>query len=96
MAVGMVDKVWQIVIGASLSEPHTSESSGESVAFTKIYVEIWIAWCVHKGLRLKSNYKPDNLRTYIDHTKNYQGSLLMLYVKLAHTFITLRITKVIY
>ena len=25
------------VFGASLSEPHTSESSGTSVAFTKIY-----------------------------------------------------------
>ena len=50
------------LIGASLSEPHTSESSGTSVAFTKIYVEIRIAWRVHKSLRLKSDYKPDNLQ----------------------------------
>ena len=51
-----------VLIGASLSEPHTSKSSGTSVAFTKIYVEIWIAWRVHKSLRLKSDYKPDNLQ----------------------------------
>ena len=42
------------LIGASLSKPHTSELSGTSVMFTKIYIEIWIASSVHKNLRLKS------------------------------------------
>ena len=56
------------VIGASLSEPHTSESSGTSVVFTKIYVEIRIAWRVHKSLRLKSDYKPDNLQMLLVRT----------------------------
>ena len=51
-----------ILIGASLSEPHTSESSGTSITFTKIYVEIRIARHVNKSLRLKSDYKPDNLQ----------------------------------
>ena len=31
-----------LIIGASLSEPHTSRRDGISVVFTKIYVEIWI------------------------------------------------------
>ena len=31
-----------IIIGASLSEPYTSESAGTSVAFTKIYIKIWL------------------------------------------------------
>ena len=31
-----------VVIGATLSEPHTSGKHGTSVAFTKIYMEIWI------------------------------------------------------
>ena len=30
------------VIGASLNEPQTSGKNGTSVAFAKIYVEIWI------------------------------------------------------
>ena len=62
MATTVSEKCCGYVIGASLSEPHTSEPSGTSVAFTKIYAEIRIAWRVHKSLRLKSDYEPDNLQ----------------------------------
>ena len=49
------------LIGASLSEPHTSELSGMSVIFTKIYEEIRINGRVCKHLRLK-RIKPDYLQ----------------------------------
>ena len=42
--------VFICVNGASLSEPHTSESSGTSVAFTKIYEVIQINGCVCKRM----------------------------------------------
>ena len=62
MQVNLCNDPAAYIIGVSLSEPHISESSGTSIAFTKIYVEIWIAWRVHKSLRLKSDYEPDNLQ----------------------------------
>ena len=42
--------VFICVNGASLSEPHASESSGTSVAFTKIYEVIRINVCVCKRM----------------------------------------------
>ena len=42
------------VIGASLSEPHTSKLSGTSVAFTKIHEVLRINGFVRKRLRLKN------------------------------------------
>ena len=45
----------EFIIGVSLSEPHTSESSGTSVMFTKIYEVIWINGSVCKHLCLKTD-----------------------------------------
>ena len=45
-----------IIIGVSLSEPHTSKSSGMSVTFTKIYEVIRINGRVCKCLHLKTDY----------------------------------------
>ena len=57
-----------MIIGASLSEPHTSELSSKNVAFAKIYVEIRMVLHVHKSSYLKSDYKPDNLQMLLVHT----------------------------
>ena len=43
------------MIGASLSKPHTSKSSGASVGFTKIYKIIRINGCICKHLCLKTD-----------------------------------------
>ena len=36
------NRYYSVMIGASLSEPHSSRRNGTNVAFTKIYMEIWI------------------------------------------------------
>ena len=45
-----------IIIGVRMSEPHTSELSGMSVTFTKIYEVIRINGRVCKCLHLKTDY----------------------------------------
>ena len=76
------------IIGASLSEPHTSESSGTSVTFTKIYEVLRINGRVCKRLHLKTNKTRLLTNASGHYTKNYNVSLQALHIRLVRTFIT--------
>ena len=79
------------VIGASLSQPHTSELSGMSVAFTKIYKVIWINGCVCKCLEMdKTRLLTSASGMSVHYTKNYVSLQAFLRVR-----VTLG-TKIIY
>ena len=87
--------VCTFLIGASLSKPHTSESSGTSVTFTKIYEVIWINGRICKHLRLKTGKTRLITSASGHYTKNYV-SLRALHIRLVRTFITRRNTTLVY
>ena len=87
-------------IGMSVSEPHTSGKDGMSIAFVRIYMEIWI-----NGTNIMHSQKFTFKRQVIiykcfqmcvHHTNNCQSSLLTLHIRLVCTFITRRIAVVVY
>ena len=89
-----------VVTGLSQSEPHTSGKNSTSVAFVKIYVEIWINGTdVRHSQRFKSN---NLLITYkcfwmcFGYANNYHSSLLTLHIRLVSMFIMWNITTVVY
>ena len=93
----MVNKMCaKSLIGVSLSEPHTSESSGMSVTFTKIYEVIRINGHVCKRLCLKMDKTRSLTNASGHYTKNYNVSLQALHIRLVRTFITQRFTIVVY
>ena len=62
-------QIGNLIIGAHLSKPHTSERNGTSVMFTKIYMKIWIngTSIMHsQNLCLKIGLKLDNLQMLPD------------------------------
>ena len=81
---------------ASLSKPNTSESSGTSVMFTKIYEVIRINGHVCKWLRLKTDKTRLLTNASGHYTKNYNVSLQALHIRLVHTFITQRNITLVY
>ena len=85
-----------ILIGASLSEPHTSESSGTSITFTKIYEVIQINGCVCKRLRLKTDKTRLLTNASGHYTKNYNIILQAVHIRLVRTFIIQSNTTLVY
>ena len=85
-------------IGASLSEPHTSELNSTNVMvvpFTNKYVKNQITYIqVHEELPEQftdTPYKAGTCTTVVRHMKNYLRSLLALYIRLVRvlrSFIT--------
>ena len=78
------------------SEPYTSWKNGMSIAFTKIYVKIWInGMSVTRSQKFTIKTGQITYKLCIHHTNNYQCSLLMLHIRLVCTFITWRITSLV-
>ena len=76
--------------------PDTSESSGTSVTFTKIYEVIWINGHVCKRLPLKTDKTRLLTNASGHYTKNYNVSLQVLHIRLVRMFITRRNTTLVY
>ena len=82
-----------VVIWTSLSKPYTSsELSGTSVTFTKIYKVIRINGRVCKRLRLKTDKTRLLTNASSHYTKNYNVSVQVLHIRLVRMFITQRNT----
>ena len=79
-----------MLVGESLSEPHTREKNGTNIVFTKFYVEKQI-----NGTSIAHSQK-FTFKKWLQmlqckcsrHTKNYQSSLLTLHKRLVCAFIT--------
>ena len=89
-----------LLVGVSLSKPHTSRKNGASIAFAKIYMEIQINGT---NIMRSQNFMFKNwLITYkcfqmcVHHTSDNQSSFLKLHIRLVRTFITQRIITVVY
>ena len=76
------------IIGASLSEPHTSWKNGTSVVFISIYVEIWINGTSVMHL-WKFTFKNREIyfQMCVHHANAYQSSLLAFHLRLVRAFI---------
>ena len=79
-----------LVIEVSLSEHHTSEKDGTSIAFTKVCMEWYEYHAFLKVYVLKIGLKKVTYKCfqmYIHHANIYPSSLLTFHIRLVHVFI---------
>ena len=81
-----------IIIGASLSKPHTSGKNGTGVAFAKICIKIQIngtsVMCSQKFTFKNQVITYKCFRMCVHHANDCQSSLLTLHIRLVRVFIT--------